>query len=170
MSDALLLERVEDDAPCSAMRGRILTAPLLNLHVQAGRSVLTVKSRATGERFTFRFSRPDEEPGRARPVWASVLTGPDNESCYEFLGTVWPDGGAAFRYAHGRKSRFGSDAPSAKAVAWIARHLGARANALLEKAEWWHEGRCGRCGRTLTVPESVETGFGPDCAKIVGLA
>lgn len=28
----------------------------------------------------------------------------------------------------------------------------------------FHEGRCGRCGRVLTVPESVETGFGPECA------
>jgi len=23
--------------------------------------------------------------------------------------------------------------------------------------------RCGRCGRVLTVPESVESGFGPEC-------
>jgi hypothetical protein len=26
-----------------------------------------------------------------------------------------------------------------------------------------HENHCGRCGRTLTVPESVERGIGPDC-------
>jgi hypothetical protein len=33
----------------------------------------------------------------------------------------------------------------------------------------WHEGRCGRCGRKLTVPESIESGFGPECASILGL-
>jgi hypothetical protein len=27
-----------------------------------------------------------------------------------------------------------------------------------------HAGRCGRCGKTLTVPESKATGLGPDCA------
>src|SRR5882672_9405186 len=29
--------------------------------------------------------------------------------------------------------------------------------------EIWHSGSCGRCGRTLTVPESVLSGFGPEC-------
>lgn len=28
-----------------------------------------------------------------------------------------------------------------------------------------HEGRCGRCGRKLTVPASVESGIGPECVK-----
>jgi len=27
-----------------------------------------------------------------------------------------------------------------------------------------HEGRCGRCNRKLTVPESIENGLGPECA------
>jgi len=28
-----------------------------------------------------------------------------------------------------------------------------------------HEGKCGRCGRKLTVPLSIETGIGPECAS-----
>lgn len=28
-----------------------------------------------------------------------------------------------------------------------------------------HEGKCGRCGRNLTHPQSIETGFGPECVK-----
>jgi len=31
-----------------------------------------------------------------------------------------------------------------------------------------HEGRCGRCGHVLTVPSSIESGFGPECIKLVG--
>ena len=27
-----------------------------------------------------------------------------------------------------------------------------------------HEGKCGKCGRPLTVPESVKTGLGPICS------
>lgn len=27
-----------------------------------------------------------------------------------------------------------------------------------------HAGRCGRCGRILTVPESIDLGLGPECA------
>jgi hypothetical protein len=30
--------------------------------------------------------------------------------------------------------------------------------------EIWHSGRCGRCSRRLTVPESIAAGIGPDCA------
>jgi hypothetical protein len=32
----------------------------------------------------------------------------------------------------------------------------------------WHEGRCGRCGRRLTVPESIESGYGPECIGKIG--
>ena len=28
-----------------------------------------------------------------------------------------------------------------------------------------HSGCCGRCGRKLTVPESIDTGLGPVCAR-----
>ena len=30
--------------------------------------------------------------------------------------------------------------------------------------EVWHEGVCGRCGRTLTNPDSIASGIGPVCA------
>jgi hypothetical protein len=33
--------------------------------------------------------------------------------------------------------------------------------------EVWHDGRCGRCHRQLTDPVSIETGFGPECIKII---
>lgn len=31
-----------------------------------------------------------------------------------------------------------------------------------------HVGKCGRCGRKLTTPKSIETGLGPECEKMVG--
>jgi hypothetical protein len=39
----------------------------------------------------------------------------------------------------------------------------------LNGCEVYHEGRCGRCNRKLTVPESIETGLGPECASKLGL-
>lgn len=39
----------------------------------------------------------------------------------------------------------------------------------LGRIEVWHEGRCGRCARRLTVPESILIGIGPECAEIMGL-
>jgi hypothetical protein len=36
--------------------------------------------------------------------------------------------------------------------------------------EVWHEGKCGKCGRTLTVPSSIESGIGPECMKSLSKA
>ena len=59
--------------------------------------------------------------------------------------------------------RIGADAPSRKAFTWFWNRL--RADADLSQCEVWHEGRCGRCSRVLTVPESLQTGLGPVCAS-----
>jgi hypothetical protein len=32
-----------------------------------------------------------------------------------------------------------------------------------------HSGHCGRCGRLLTVPSSVQSGLGPECQSKMGL-
>ena len=50
--------------------------------------------------------------------------------------------------------------------AWLWRRITSN-TALPPKAEVWHEGSCGRCGRKLTVPESIENGLGPVCAGLV---
>lgn len=118
----------------------------------AGNATFTIVSKKTGTRFTYRVRQA--ETGGAHFV--SVLTGADNESDYAFLGTIFPRG-----FFHGKKSRIGADAPSAKAFAWFWRHV---VQGKVDGCEVWHEGKCGRCGRKLTVPESIETGLGPECA------
>ena len=50
---------------------------------------------------------------------------------------------------------------------WVLAWQGA---ALPEGYEARHEGRCARCGRALTVPESIDSGFGPECARKVAAA
>lgn len=122
--------------------------------VRAGNAVFTVVSNATGTRFTFRVRQPKPDA----PHFVGVLTGPDNESSYTFLGTLFADG----TYRHGRKSSIGADAPSAKAATWFFNNLGNAA--AMAKCKVYHEGRCCRCGRKLTVPSSVESGIGPECA------
>ena len=39
------------------------------------------------------------------------------------------------------------------------------AGTLPEFVEVWHEGCCGKCGKRLTVPSSIENGLGPECIK-----
>jgi hypothetical protein len=124
--------------------------------ILAGNAVFTVENRQTGNRFTFKVRKPAED----KPHFVSVLTGPDNEADYSFLGTIF-DG---LRFRHGRRSRIAPTAPSARAFDWLIRKLGAHAP-LPDQLNICHCGKCGRCGRKLTVPESVESGFGPECSR-----
>lgn len=126
--------------------------------ILAGNATFTVANEATGNRFTFKVRKPED----GKPHFVSVLTGPDNEHSYSFLGTVF-DGRT---YRHGRRSRIAEDAPSARAFQWLFRRLMA-GSPLPPTVHICHCGKCGRCGKTLTVPESVESGFGPECIKAI---
>lgn len=135
-----------------------------------GDARFTLRSRRTGEHFTYRLNTPKDQPAGVRPTryFLSVLTGPSNENNYTYAGTLDLD-----RLDEGirttRGSRISSDAPSVKAFRWFLKTLllsGEEGLAKFhEQAEFFHEGRCGCCGRTLTTPESVERGIGPECAK-----
>lgn len=128
----------------------------------AGRSKFTLES-PTGTRFTFRMTKSPEEAERP-PVWfVSVLCGPDNDDDYRYIGIV----GADDVWRFGRKAKVSRDALSVVSFAWAWPRIAALGS--LAGAKFWHEGKCGRCGRTLTVPESIASGLGPLClSKIVG--
>jgi hypothetical protein len=133
--------------------------------ILAGNARLTLRSTATGARFTYRISKPkedDDRPHRGPEVFfVSLMSGADNESAFQYLGVIRA-GQGGHRYEHGRKSKISAEAKGAVAFAWFASQL-FFANRLSPTVEAWHEGRCGRCGRPLTVPESIESGFGPEC-------
>ena len=126
--------------------------------ILAGNALFTVQNTDTGNRFTFKVRKPDD----TKPHFVSVLTGSDNESSYSFLGTVFDP----HHYRHGRRSRISEDAPSARAFDWLFRQLSS-GRPLPPQVRVCHCGKCGRCGKTLTVPESVDSGFGPECIKAV---
>mgnify|MGYP001824442242 FL=1 len=124
--------------------------------VFAGKAVFTVVNDDTGVRFTYRVQVCKDNPNLH---FVSVLSGPDNTRDYSYLGTVWK----GQSYKHGRKSRVGADAQSAKVFTWILRRL--VANQLPQQVRVHHEGRCCQCGRRLTTPESIASGIGPVCAN-----
>lgn len=165
------------DSQSDLLRGQLTTVEDIRQFLEAGNAILTIRSKVTQARFTFKFARPDEGPGdraNRRPVWARVLAGDGIEptSTYQMLGTffnVTCDGN--LEYSHSRKAALSFEHPATVAVNWMFRQLyiviDPAKRKLFEQAEVWHEGHCGRCGRRLTVPESIESGFGPECIKIV---
>lgn len=123
----------------------------------AGNATITLVSKKTGTRFTYKVAAPKENGETVRFV--SVLTGSNNEDDFTYAGMLRK--GQGFRQTAG--SKIGGDAASVKAFTWAFNQL--RNGVLPETLEVWHEGRCCRCGRKLTVPSSIESGIGPDCAE-----
>lgn len=138
-------------------RHRLKTIDAVREFALAGNATLTLVSTATGARFTFRVRRRDV----TTPYFVSLLRGPDNNLDYQYLGCVKEIDGS-MHYHHGIKSRIGRDAPSARAFTWFWQRV--RDGRLPQSLEIWHEGKCGRCGRKLTVPESLARGIGPECS------
>lgn len=137
----------------------------------AGNAILTVSSRS-GARYTFKIAAPhkrNQAPDPAEPArFVDLLTGPDNRQDYTYLGLIPNVAAPAFRLT--RKSRLGVDAAPVRAAAFLCSRVLAHPEAPLpDGLEVRHEGRCGKCGRALTVPESIDRGIGPECwAKLGG--
>jgi len=123
-----------------------------------GNAKFTLESRATGTRYTYRIRKSDN----GKLYFVGVLTGPDNETDYPYLGHIYADSGE-FVFAKPEKAGVSRNAPSAAAFAWAYPRI--KAGKIPEQLSVWHEGRCARCGKTLTVPESIISGFGPECIK-----
>lgn len=131
-----------------------------------GNATFTLVSKKTGTRFTYRMRKPKDAAPHAN-TFVAVLTGSDNESSYSYLGFFKVGKG----YSYGSKSKIGPEAPSAVAFHWFANAmLSNKGLAAFEQVEFYHEGSCCRCGRKLTVPESITDGIGPECRKFVASA
>jgi len=123
-------------------------------YMKAGRGKVTISNEETGNRYTFKFSNIEN----GKMTFVKLLTGANNESDYTYVG-VLTDNGIKLTSA----SKVTAEAPSYRAFNWVIRHL-----STLDKypqVKVYHEGVCGRCGRTLTTPESIKSGIGPECGK-----
>ena len=130
--------------------------------VTAGKAIFTF-SNATGERYTFKISAPDNFRGE---YFASVMKGTDNENDYRYVGMM---SGAGLTLRTTKASRFPEASKEFRVLAF-ALDIIAQRRALPAGYDLRHAGRCGRCGRTLTTPESIDRGIGPDCADQMGIA
>ncbi len=138
--------------------------PVSKAFLLAGKAHFTAENLTTGLRFTFRTTRVDPEEGSKyqTPAWfAGLLTGPDNEHHYDYLGMVRPEG-LALRLTKGSKRAEGDQA--VRVLRWVL-GLVENGKAVPEGYAVHHEGKCGRCGRLLTVPSSIAAGIGPECQK-----
>lgn len=154
-------------------QGQLIGRQAIKDFVFGGNATFTVRSTRTGQRFTYQVQVPNDTTqagGKKRREnsdvhFVRVLTGPDNTSNYTFVGSIFRK--EEFRLS--TKSVITVGAPSVKGFVWFLRLL--LDDQLPEFIEVTHTGRCCRCGRLLTVPESVASGIGPECQqKVAGVA
>lgn len=120
-------------------------------YILAGKSYVTFQNPQTGNRFTYKVVKHKVDD----IYFVHVLTSPD---VYIFLGTIK---NYVFRYS--QKSKIAKDSKSLIVFDYVFHHLGM--GTLNSTIEIFHDGKCGKCGRQLTDPISVETGLGPHCRK-----
>lgn len=157
-----------DGSPLTDERPHFTDPVAISAFVNGGKAVFTLESEKTGKRFTYRVAKPfDKATGKidhdAAIAFVAALTGPDNTRDYSYFGNIRN----GLRYEHGRKAKIGADALSVQVFEWFF-HEVVTQQRLPEKLKVYHEGRCGRCGRALTVPASLRSGIGPECARKAG--
>lgn len=122
----------------------------------AGNSIFTV-SNDKGEHYTYKVTTAVWN--NEQKFFISVLSGPDNNSDYVYVGMIKN----STRVLLTAKSKFRHDSKAFR----IARFALDIVNGFTELPPGYdiqHEGKCGRCGRKLTTPESINLGLGPVCA------
>lgn len=138
----------------------------------AGQAYFTLRSTRTGTRYTYRVTRADDKQDKTKKanIWfVSLLIGPDNWSNYSYIGLIKPNSQADsltdYIFITTGASKLPMEAAPVKAITYVIDCL--RSQPFVPGVEIWHAGRCGRCGRMLTVPESIASGFGPECASLM---
>lgn len=120
--------------------------------ILGGNAVFTIAG--TDRRYTYQVRSSED----GSVYFLSLLTGSDNVTDYTYVGLIDTQIG---RIRLTRKSRMSETSLPVVALNWIlSRIWSGRA---IAPAVFYHVGRCGRCGRALTVPSSIESGFGPEC-------
>lgn len=122
----------------------------------AGNAIFTV-GNGKGDHYTFRISHSNE----SQPLFVGLLTGPNNDSDYTYMG-IYNPGQNTVNLT--KKSQYTDDSQPVKVIRWALKKV-VENKELPTGYSIVHEGKCCRCGRTLTTPESIERSFGPECIK-----
>ena len=127
----------------------------------AGKAIFTLRSVVSAKHYTYRIAKKEGEM-----LWfVSVLSAPGTERPFKYMCVIRQPDNGCFHWKITSKSKFKDDSPAYVAFDWFLRKvLDENEAGINAQAEFWHEGKCGRCGRPLTDPESIARGIGPICA------
>jgi hypothetical protein len=133
--------------------------------LEAGRAIFTV-SNDKGEHYTYRIG---QSRNPSRPMYFASMLGKDGidtgtSRLWTYLGTYDKTTGA-IRLTQG--SKVNEESRGLKVLRWAVQRVHLSKD-IPEGYKIQHAGRCGRCSRRLTDPESLRIGLGPECSgKII---
>lgn len=144
--------------------------------VLGGEAIFTL-ANGLGEHMTFKVYRAQPSTQFPQPSYfAKVLTGPDNTNDYTYVGRVIinTDNPLVTDPVLKRtaKTHFADDSKTMRAIKFALKAVWQIERGTYQLPPGYtiqHVGRCGKCGHPLTTPESLATGFGPDCAAALGI-
>lgn len=124
--------------------------------ILGGNALFTVRSTRTGTRYTYKVLVNRQDSSLLKVY---LMNGSDNTTSFKMVGTIeLINGMGEFKPL----SIHTKNSPSVVAFDHIFLNLSIKYP--MPNLEIWHNGRCCRCGRILTVPESIINGIGPECA------
>jgi hypothetical protein len=151
-------------------QGELKTVKAMMDFMLAGSATLTIQT-LSGLHRTYKVKlakNRSDGPANAPLRWfVNLLTGPDNTGDYTYVGLLEQDHrpGTVLRFRLTKASAFTRESPPA---VWFSRFIDALTTEdpmRLKRGRVFHEGRCGKCNRKLTDPESIKLGLGPICRK-----
>ena len=125
----------------------------------AGNATITLESENTKNSFTYKIQRSDDAENL---YFVKLLRGKDNTEDYAYIGCYRSDIGVFYPCKKYKEVAKDNWPPSMRGIKYFFEKI----DNIPPKLHVYHEGRCGRCGRPLTTPESIKCGFGPECRKL----
>ncbi len=133
------------------MEHKMTDTEAIRKFIYGGKAVFTIRSQTSGKHWSFSIRETKKKDG-------FFVFGLGYQQEFSYMGLIKHD-----RYHITANSQYSSDNERHLIIAHLLEYI--RRGALHKKFEFFHEGKCGVCGRPLTDPESIERGLGPVCAK-----
>jgi hypothetical protein len=151
------------------MRRKIIRSNVNPLRLRelffAGNSTLTFRNNQSETHMTVRVKQAKDKEDRKKKLpifFVNVSLLDDKTTGFVFAGTFFTDTMVMKLSKHAP-----SDSRIGQVMSWIFRAVHNPQILKDKNVSLLHEGRCCRCALPLTHPESINTGLGPDCLKIM---
>ena len=149
------LDWINDVEASKPERSQLLGDDIKNF-IFGGNATFTIVNTDSKKYFPFKVRKSKDSD---EVFFVSIMNHSVNNYNHNFLGTFFSKDNC---YKTSKKSSIKSDTTSSKVISWFFNYF-INSEEKYPTVQVYHDGKCGKCGRKLTTPESVKSGLGPIC-------